>query len=505
MKITKILIANRGEIAVRVIKACREMGIATVAIYSEADRKALHVIRADEALCVGGSAPGESYLNIENILEAARLTGCQAIHPGYGFLSENAEFVRRCHKAGLIFIGPSASAMEKVGDKIAARQTMAAAGIPLTPGVEIDQHSLEDVRKHAQKIGYPVMIKASAGGGGKGMRIVHQPGELESAISAGRREAQNAFGDDTVYMEKFIERPRHIEFQVIADQHGNMVHLFERECSIQRRHQKIVEESPSATVDEDLRRRMGEAACKVMKAVDYTNAGTVEFLLDANRDFYFLEVNARIQVEHPVTEMVTGIDLVQLQIRIAGGEKLPFGQQDLSQKGHAIECRVYAEDPENNFMPSIGKLHLVREPQGPGIRCDSGIFTGAEVTMFYDPILAKLIVHAENREAAISRMLAALNDFVLLGVVSPISFLKEIVGHPQFKSADLDTGFIGQYFADWKQQVDDYELQSALVAAAVVSGQTKKPSFDDGQFSARKPTPWQILGEWQLLGPNLKS
>ncbi len=498
MKIEKILIANRGEIAVRVIRTCRELGITPVAVYSEADRQALHVLQAQEAVEIGPAAPLESYLNIERIITAAKERKCQAVHPGYGFLSENAQFARRCQEEGLIFIGPSAEAMEMVGDKLTARETMRKAGVPITPGAEIHGDDWPALRSIAETVGYPLMVKASAGGGGKGMRIVHTPEQLQAAVEAGRREAKSAFGNATVYIEKYLQKPRHVEFQVLADQHGNVVHLFERECSIQRRHQKIIEETPSPALYAQLRRQMGETACRVMEAVGYNNAGTVEFLLDEEKNFYFLEVNARIQVEHPVTELVAGVDLVKEQIRIAEGEPLHFQQADLVQRGCAIECRIYAEDPENNFFTSIGTVHLVKEPQGPGVRCDSGIYSGLEITHHYDPILAKLITWADDRESARKRMIAALSDYVILGVKTPIPFLKAVLEHPAFIEGDLHTGFIPQHFPDWSPRADADLLPLALAAAAVSSEVRKQAST--GAANSRLDSPWQTIGAWDMFG-----
>ncbi len=495
-KFNKILIANRGEIAVRVMRACREMGIAAVAVYSEADRQSPHVLAADQAVEIGPAPPLESYLNIARIIEAAKKLNCDAIHPGYGFLAENADFAQECMDAGITFIGPSPAAMKKVGDKLTARQTMIDAGIPVTPGLEIHDEPVKTVAEGAASIGFPVMVKATAGGGGKGMRIVHTAADLPGAIAASRREAQSAFGNDRVYLEKFIENPRHIEFQVLADHHGNIVHLFERECSIQRRHQKIIEESPSPVMDEKLRQKMGETACRVMEAVKYTNAGTVEFLLDADKNFYFLEVNARIQVEHPVTELVAGVDLVKQQIRIAAGEELPFLQTDLQQRGHAIECRVYAEDPRNNFLPSIGRLHFVKEPDGPGIRVDSGIYSGLEITHFYDPILSKLIVLGENRADAIQKMTAALNNYTVLGVITNIPFLKDVISHPGFAGGDFDTGFVKTHFDEWTPANHRF-LEAALLIAALKSGHSGQKKRSNGAKNAE--TPWQILGNWELF------
>ncbi len=494
--IRKILIANRGEIARRVIRACQEMHIKTVAVYSEADRFSLHTLEADEAVPIGAPPPLESYLNMDAIIQAAKQTHCDAIHPGYGFLAENAHFARKCQEAGFIFIGPSPEAMELVGNKLRARQTVIQHGVPVTPGMESHTADLSEIKTFADKIGYPIMIKAAAGGGGKGMRIVHTAEELQHAIEASQREAKSAFGDDTVYLEKYIANPRHVEIQVLADTHGNAVHLFERECSIQRRHQKIIEESPSPALNTALRQQMGEAALKVIQAVGYTNAGTVEFLLDENKNFYFLEVNARIQVEHPVTELVTGIDLIKQQIRIAEGATLPFSQQEITQRGHAIECRIYAEDAANNFLPSIGTLHLVQEPVGPGIRIDSGIYTGYEVTHFYDPILSKVIVWDENREGAIQKMIAALKQYIILGVQTPIPFLMDILNHPDFRKGNLSTHFIDQHFPQWTLNLSSEEQAIAIALAKAVNSKasrvTKAPQ-------SRLHNPWQTLGHWELF------
>ncbi len=492
----KILIANRGEIARRVIRACHELNIAAVAVYSEVDHHALHVLEADEAVAIGAAPPLESYLNMDAIIQAARATGCDAIHPGYGFLSENAEFARKCEKAGLVFIGPSPEAMELVGNKLRARQTVMQHGVPVTPGMASHTADLDAIQQFADNIGYPIMIKAAAGGGGKGMRIVHTPEELAHALEASQREARSAFGDDTVYLEKFIENPRHVEIQILADTHGHAVHLFERECSIQRRHQKIIEESPSPALDEPLRQQMGEAALKVIQAVGYTNAGTVEFLLDENKNFYFLEVNARIQVEHPVTEWITGVDLVKQQIRIASGEALPFQQQDLVQRGHAIECRIYAEDPENNFLPSIGKLLWVQEPVGPGIRVDSSIYSGMEVTHYYDPILSKVIVWDESRNSAINKMIDALKQYVILGVRTPIPFLIELLNHPKFRLGELNTHFIEEHFANWKLNLSPEEQAIAVMAAQQVQRLSRNTPTSTTQPSSN---PWQTIGHWELF------
>ena len=492
----KILVANRGEIARRIIRACQEMNIPTVAVYSEADRHALHVLEADEAVPIGPPPPLESYLNMDAIIAAAQQTGCDAIHPGYGFLSENPVFARKCRDAGLVFIGPTPEAMELVGNKLRARQTVLQHGVPVTPGMESHAADFQEIRQFARKIGYPIMLKAAAGGGGKGMRVVHSEDELQHALEASQREALSAFGDDTVYLEKFIEKPRHVEIQVLADTHGNAVHVFERECSIQRRHQKIIEESPSPALDEPLRQQMGEAALKVIQAVGYTNAGTVEFLLDENRNFYFLEVNARIQVEHPVTELISGIDLVKQQIRIASGETLPFTQDDLMQRGHALECRIYAEDPENNFLPSIGTLQFVQEPVGPGIRIDSGIYSGMEVTHYYDPILSKIIVWDETRQGAINKMIRALQQYIILGVKTPIPFLIEVLNHPEFRAGNLSTRFIDDYFPQWRLSFSAEELAIGIAAAKMLQKpQTRQP----GGNQRTVHNPWQTLGHWELF------
>ncbi len=494
----KILIANRGEIAVRVIKACQELGINTVAVYSEADRRALHVQLADEAVLLGAPPPLESYLNIDKIIAIAHQTNAEAIHPGYGFLAENSAFAERCEQEGIASIGPNSRAMALVGDKLRSRQTMSAANVPIIPGMQQKVADFDQLKKEAEKIGYPVILKASAGGGGKGMRIVRSSAELKEAMEAGMREAKSAFGDESIYLEKFIEQPRHVEFQVIADHHGNVVHLFERECSIQRRHQKIIEESPSVALDAELRSKMGETAKRVIKESGYTNAGTVEFLLDKNKNFYFLEVNARIQVEHPVTEFVTGIDLVKQQIRIAAGEPLPFRQEDLQQKGHAIECRIYAEDAENNFLPSLGTIYFVQEPTGPWVRVDSGLFSGIEVSMYYDPILSKLIVWGQNRSDAIQRMRRTLDDYVILGIKTQIPFLKAVIEHPEFVRGNTNTSFLNDYFATWKMPaLDETAISKALAIAAIHELTNSKAAVRIEKQS--HATPWNTIGQWEIL------
>jgi len=473
------------------------MGIKTVAIYSEADRGALHVQAADEAVCIGPPPALESYLNIGKIIDVAKQSDCDGIHPGYGFLSENDDFSRACEEAKIIFVGPNAKALGLVGDKLESRKAMGKAGIPLIPGMDKPLKSIPELQKRADEIGYPVMVKASAGGGGKGMRIVYKPADLKHAIEAGQREAKSAFGDETVYLEKHIEKPRHIEFQVLADNYGNNVHLFERECSLQRRHQKIIEETPSVALDDELRQKMGETARRVMQLAGYNNAGTVEFLLDQNRNFYFLEVNARIQVEHPITELVTGVDLVKHQIRIASGEKLTLKQEELRQRGHAIECRIYAEDPENNFFPSFGNLLFVKEPAGPGIRCDSGIYTGLEIPHYYDPILSKLIVWDENRESAIQRMDSALSDYVIMGVKTQVTFLRDLVRHPEFGAGNLNTNFIADHFSEWSPKRQENNIISALLGAAI--SKMQKPAIRSAEKEQTALTPWQLVGRWEIL------
>ena len=463
----KILIANRGEIAVRVTRACHEMGIAAVAVYSDVDRASLHVRKADEAYSIGASAASESYLNIPKILDVARISGADAIHPGYGFLSENAQFAQACTDAAVKFIGPTPAAMEAMGSKTRARQAVERAGVPFVPGTSRGLESFEQAAQVAAQIGYPVMLKAAAGGGGKGMRMVHSPERLKSALEAARSEAERSFGDGEVYIEKAIANPRHIEMQVLADEHGNTVYLGERECSLQRRHQKVLEEAPSPMVDADMRRRMGEVAVRVAQAANYTNAGTVEFLVDSQKNFYFLEMNTRLQVEHPVTELTTGLDLVHLQIRIAAGEKLPFTQDDLSIRGHAIECRIYAEDPDNNYFPSPGKITLLLSPSGPGIRRDSGMYEGWVVPMEYDPLLAKLIGYGADREQAIARLTRALNEYFVGGIKTNISLFRRILLDPDFRAAKLDTGFLDRLLQqkDSPEVASDGNPQSAQVAA----------------------------------------
>ena len=442
MDIRRVLIANRGEIAVRIIRTCREMGIKSIAVYSEADRKSLHVRYADYAYYLGPSPSNESYLSITKILKIAKESGADAIHPGYGFLSENAEFAKRCLREGIKFIGPSAQAISTMGDKITARQTMINAGVPVVPGTQKKIVNNKDVQGIVKEIGLPVMVKASAGGGGKGMRLVKKAEDILPAIQSAKSEARSAFGDDAVYIEKYIESPHHIEFQVMADSHGNAIHLCERECSVQRRHQKVVEETPSPLMTPELREKMGEAAVAAAKAVSYEGAGTIEFLVDNSGNYYFLEMNTRLQVEHPITERVVGVDLVRLQIMVARGEKLPYQQKDIVQSGHAIECRIYAEDPNNNFMPSPGLIKHITEPKGLGVRTDGYVYEGYEIPLFYDPMISKLIAWARTREEAIARMKRALHEYKITGVKTSIGFLKRIMDQDDFKLGKYDTHFI---------------------------------------------------------------
>jgi acetyl-CoA carboxylase biotin carboxylase subunit len=493
--LNKILIANRGEIAIRIMRACRELGIKTVAVYSEADKNAQHVQFADEAVLLGGAAPKESYLNVDALLRAARDSQADAIHPGYGFLSENASFAAAVESANLTFIGPSADSIRAMGDKAESKILMKKAGVPTVPGFE-GLESYDEFKKAANEIGYPVLVKAAAGGGGKGMRVVNAESELKEAIELARREALNAFGDERLLIEKYLAEAHHIEIQVFGDKHGNLVHLFERECSVQRRHQKIIEESPSPLLTPELRARMGEAAVNAAQAVNYYNAGTVEFIFDPKtQQYYFLEMNTRLQVEHPVTELVTGLDLVHWQIRIAAGEKFPFTQSDLHQHGHAIECRVYAEDPATGFLPSTGKLLQFIQPQGPGIRVDSGFATGDEVTHFYDPLLAKLVVYAGNREDAIKRMKSALNDFIVHGVVTNIDYMHAVLETDDFKQGKVSTRWVETKFGEWN--IPQPELH-ALIAAALadvvfVSGKAQPAvSNETDPFN-----PWKQTGNYR--------
>ncbi|HEX6290553.1 MAG TPA: acetyl-CoA carboxylase biotin carboxylase subunit [Herpetosiphonaceae bacterium] len=482
----KVLIANRGEIAVRLMRACQELGIRTVAVYSEADRQALHVRLADEAYPIGPAPAAESYLRAEKIVEAARRAGAEAIHPGYGFLSERAHFARACAEAGIVFIGPPADAIERMGSKIESKRLAVAHDVPVVPGYDGADQSVETLQAEAERIGYPLLIKASAGGGGKGMRAVHAAAEFVAALEGAKREAQAAFGDDAVLLEKLILRPRHVEIQVFADGHGNTIYLGERECSIQRRHQKIVEESPSVALTPELRARMGAAAVRVAEAVGYRNAGTVEFMLDEDGQFYFLEMNTRLQVEHPVTELVTGLDLAHLQLAIAAGEPLPLTQDDVTLRGHAIEVRVYAEDPVA-MLPSIGQVALFAPPEGPGIRNDVGLSSGDEVSVNYDPMLAKLIVGAPTRAAAIDRLERALADYTVLGITTNIPLLQAIVAHPAFAEGTTTTDFL-QTHAIGETLRTPEPLPAEVLYAAALSELQPRPSPDPWAL------PWRVGG-----------
>ncbi len=442
----RILIANRGEIALRVIRTAREMGIETIAVYSEADRASLHVVEADYAVCIGPAPSRESYLKGDVILDVALKMGAEAIHPGYGFLSENADFTRACSAAGIVFVGPSPEVMESMGSKTCARRTMIDAGVPVVPGTEEAIQDVNAALEIAREIGFPVMLKAAAGGGGKGMRLVHEEKDFVNALEAARREAQGAFGDAEVYVEKFVEEPHHIEVQILADSHGNVIHLGERECSIQRRHQKVVEESPSPFVTPELRQAICDTAVQAARAVGYVNAGTIEFLVDKHRKHYFLEMNTRLQVEHPVTEWVTGVDLVRQQLLVAAGEAIEIGQEEIVARGHALECRVCAEDPRENFLPDTGRIHTHRLPSGPGIRVDSGVESGSEVSVHYDPMLAKLTAWAQDRDTAIARMHRALAEYRLHGVRNNLDFCRWVMEHPVFASGTYTTRFIEEYF-----------------------------------------------------------
>jgi acetyl-CoA carboxylase biotin carboxylase subunit len=498
----KVLIANRGEIAVRIIRACREMGIHTVAVYSDCDAAASHVLEADESVFLGEAEPSKSYLNIERIIASAKQTGAEAIHPGYGFLAENASFAEQCEASGITFIGPPSQVLQDLGNKTLSRRIMETAGVPVIPGMMEATRDPAFLCQEAERIGYPVMVKAVAGGGGKGMRIVENEVALEEACLSAMSEAEKAFGDDSVYLEKYLEAPRHVEFQILADHHGTVVHLFERECSIQRRHQKIIEETPSPAMTPSLRTAMGKAALSAVRASGYVSAGTVEFLLDRSGAFYFLEVNTRLQVEHPVTEVTTGIDLVRQQLEIAAGNPLSIRQEDVTQRGHAIECRIYAEDPEANFFPSPGIIVLYREPTGPGIRNDSGIYEGFEVPMDYDPILSKLIAAAGTREAARARMIRALENYVILGIRTTIPFLIEILKSPRFAKGDTRTDFLDHHFASRSRSREDEDLaRIAYVVEEIASSDTF------GIVGARRtqagklvgwPSPWETLGDWRM-------
>jgi len=504
----KLLIANRGEIAVRICRAAQELGLRTVAVYSEVDRESLHVRMAEEAYELGPPEPLQSYLDQDRLLDIARVSGADAVHPGYGFLSENAGFAAACIDAGLIFVGPSPDAIRRMGSKIASKAIATQAEVPVIPGFSAGDGEHETFfRQHAPgeaaRIGYPILVKASAGGGGKGMRIVEAPGDLQAALEAGAREAQQAFGDATLMLEKYLTQPRHVEIQVLGDQHGHLVHLYERECSVQRRHQKIIEESPSPAVTPDIREQMAAAALRLAGAVNYTGAGTVEFMLGPDGQFYFLEMNTRLQVEHPITELVTGIDLVHQQLRIARGEPIAFGQSDILQRGHAIECRLYAEDPARGFLPATGKIAVLREPSGPGRRIDSGIMVNAAVTPYYDPILCKLVSYGYDRHEAILRMQSLLREYTLLGVTTNRQFLLDILASKPFAAGDTDTSFIDRHFPDWQP---DASISAEIRALAAVG----EMLYRSGHFAASAtaadavaegpPSPWQRRDGWRIGG-----
>lgn len=485
--ITKVLIVNRGEIALRVIRTCKDLQVKTVAVFSTPDRTGPHVLHADEAYHIGPAPSSESYLNIDKILEVAEASGADAIHPGYGFLSENADFAEACENAGITFIGPSASAIRSMGDKTAARALMEKAGVPMAPGTTDAVKNAEEGQRVAEQIGFPVLIKAAAGGGGKGMRIVSSSDEFAGAMRTAQSEARSAFGDDRVFIEKYILNPRHIEFQILADSHGNTIHLFERECSIQRRHQKVVEEAPSAVLSEQLRTTMGNAAIAAAETVDYTGVGTVEFLVDDDRNFYFMEMNTRLQVEHPVTELVTGIDLVEEQLRVAEGHPLRYRQDDISLNGHSIECRVYAEDPSNNFLPDPGHLYRHSPPMGPGVRVDSGIEEGDDVLMHYDPMISKLVTWGSDRDQAIRRMVRALDEYQISGVSTTIPFCRFVMTHADFVAGDFSTHFVqtsfnaDELFASSTEQLDTVAALAAVINPGQSNGSSNGGGADDGK------------------------
>jgi acetyl-CoA carboxylase biotin carboxylase subunit len=495
MKFTKILIANRGEIALRIMRSAREMGIKTVAVYSEADRDALHVRYADEAVCIGPAASNQSYLVMDKIIDSAKKTGAQAIHPGYGFLSENAAFARALREAGITLIGPSPESMEMMGDKLSAKAAAKKYNIPLVPGTDYAITDVEEAKRVAASVGFPILIKASAGGGGKGMRIVETADQFEENLQRAVSEAQSAFGDGSVFIERYVGSPRHIEIQVLGDTHGNVVYLFERECSVQRRHQKVVEEAPSSVLTPEIRKAMGECAVMVAKACNYVGAGTVEFLLDENKNFYFLEMNTRLQVEHPVTEMITGKDLVKEQILVAQGEKLSFTQDDLTINGHSIEVRVYAEDPANNFLPDIGKLIRYVRPQGSGVRVDDGFEEGMDIPIYYDPMIAKLIVWGENREQAMERMIRAIDEYTIVGCQTTLAFCKFVMKHDAFRSGNFDTHFVKHYFTPdvlIENPTEDESTVLAMMAHHLQKSAAKKNIPLSQQTNVGSVSKWKL-------------
>ena len=496
----KILVANRGEIAVRVLRACRELGLATVAVYSDVDRTSLHVRYADEAYHIGPPPATQSYLCIDKIIDVAKKAEADAIHPGYGFLAENPAFARACQDAGLVFVGPSPESMEAMGDKAAARRTSAEVGIPIVPGTDHEIEDEDEAEAVANQIGFPLLVKAAVGGGGKGMRTVQSPEELPFAVAAARREAQSTFGDGAIYLERLVEGAKHIEVQILGDQHGNIVSLGERECSLQRRHQKLLEEAPSMALDDELRSRLGEAAIALARAADYTNVGTVEFLLDKEKSFYFLEMNTRLQVEHPVTELVSGVDIVKEQLRIASGRAMRYSQEDIRIKGWAMECRVCAEDPYDKFLPSTGCITGLQEPTGPGVRVDSGIYEGFDVSLYYDPLISKLSVWGETRGEAILRMRRALEEYRITGVKTNIPFHKWIVNHTEFIYGQIDTTFVEDRF-DIKP-TDGRDLARAAAIAAAMVAHERRPSRAGMPAREEAPSPsnWRMAGRWEAMG-----
>ncbi|HYV56609.1 MAG TPA: acetyl-CoA carboxylase biotin carboxylase subunit [Candidatus Nitrosopolaris sp.] len=494
----RVLIANRGEIAVRVIRACRELGIESVAVFSEPDRTALHVRQADHAYPIGPAAPTESYLSIDKLLGVAKAAGAEAVHPGYGFLAERTAFAEACRSAGLVLIGPTPEAMAAMGDKLEARRIMSRAGVPVVPGTEEPVSSESEVTRLAGEIGFPVLLKAAGGGGGKGMRLVERPGDLAGALRSARSEAKSSFGDDRVYIERAILQPRHVEVQVLGDSQGHIIHLYERECSIQRRHQKVIEESPSLAIDQTTREAMGEVAVKAARTVNYTGAGTIEFLVDPARKFYFLEMNTRIQVEHPITEAVTGVDLVKAQIEVAAGLPLGYRQEDIVQRGWAIECRVYAEDPENHFLPAPGKIEVLRVPSGIGIRDDSGVYEGFEVSTNYDPLLSKLVAWGSNRNEAIERMLRALREYTVVGPTTNLAFHRWALEHPAFRAGEIDTGFIARHFRPGAPP-DGLAADLPLIGAALAAVSRTRQAPNGAGVAAAPGSRWRELARREAL------
>lgn len=486
----KILVANRGEIALRIMRSAREMGIQTVAVYSEADRNALHVRYADEAVCIGPAPSNQSYLVFDKLLDACKQTGAEAIHPGYGFLSENAAFARAVKEAGLVLIGPSPEAMEMMGNKLSAKAAALKYNIPMVPGTEEAISNVQEAKNRAVEVGFPILIKAAAGGGGKGMRIVERVEDFEEQMKLAVSEATSAFGDGSVFIERYVSSPRHIEIQVLGDTHGNIVHLFERECSVQRRHQKVVEEAPSAVLTPEIREQMGKCAVDVARSCNYVGAGTVEFILDEKLNFYFLEMNTRLQVEHPVTEMITGLDLVKEQIKIARGEKLSFKQEDLAIKGHAVELRVYAEDPANNFLPDIGTLQTYRLPQGPGVRVDDGFEEGMEIPIYYDPMIAKLITYGKNREEAIERMIRAIDEYQITGIETTLPFGKFVMQHEAFTSGKFDTHFVKKYFQP-ENLIEEKEEEAFIAAIIAAQLMQQKPQQGNAVAAVKPESAWK--------------